>query len=348
MRFLKFLFVLVLIGSLIAGGIFYTTNMLGWDWSQIWMMAGQQGVQGDHQQMQQMQGGEHAGGHGAVQQAGPFNVLANQNRDKLTQALTSLNQAMELVTSDPYAQITMPNRMSDYPRDGGMAPGTPNAAQRDGVTININPNAPQTTPSKLPDLPTTQNIVFDQNKLEMLHNGIFKLSQAMMLLNDLNNDLIDQSLMNESNMLPQQVYTVRYALIAQNRAKISQANRLLQEAFILANVNPYAPQSGYIYNTQKMQQLHQGISELGRSSVMLNRLLDDLNQQLTQTAYEAKVANAGMQAAPHGAMGNSSPVSGIVINLAVAVIVFAFIVWMLTMIRKMVRESTRSSSNSSR
>lgn len=340
MRFLKFLFFILIIGGLIAGGIFYTSNMLGWDWSQVWMMSRQQEGQGGHQQAQ--------GEHGIQQSAGSaFNALANQNRDRLTQALTSMNQALDLVTTDPYAQITMPNRMSDYPRDTAPTPTAPGATPRDGVTINVNPGATPAAPARLPDLPSTQNIVFDQNKLEMLHNGIFKLAQAKMLLSELNNDLIDQSFLNEGNMAPPQIYTVRYALLAQNRSKLSQANRLLQDALILVNVNPYAPQSGYIYSTQKMQQLHQGISEMGRTTVMLNRLQDDFNQQLTQTAYESRLANVGMSSmvdhGGHGAMGGNFSISDLAMNMGLAVLIFAFLVWVLSIIRKMVREVTGTS-----
>lgn len=279
MRFLKVLLFLIILGGIVGGGIWYAAQM-GWDVSGLtsWF-TGMGGMQ-----QQQAHQGHQMPSMGATAPS-PFNLAASQNRTKLNQALNSLNQAMDLITTDPYAQITMPNRMSEYPRE--TTPGTPGVASRDNITINITPPAtttppgtatqpgiispttPGTPPAK--DLPSTVNIVFDQYKLEQVHEGIFKLSQATMLLSELNNDLADQSVVSEANPSTLQTYMMRYNITLQNRNKLTQATRLLREATVLVNVNPYAPETGYVFSNQRMQQLHQGISEMAKSTVMFNR-----------------------------------------------------------------------------
>ncbi|HWR42799.1 hypothetical protein [Sporomusa sp.] len=326
MRFLLFLIIVVLI----AGAALYGAQMMGINIpyvSQFFAnMAPGGGTAGN--QMAGM-----PGMNGQQMPPSPFNNLASQNKDKLTQATTILNQAMELITTDPYSQITLPSRTTT---PAGTA-GSINVPSREGVTININPG------EKRADFPSNAgNIVYDQTKLEQLHNGIFKFSQAMMLLNELNNDLTDQSVMPEASPPATETYVGRYNLTQQNRAKLVQANRLLQEALAMVNVNPYAPSEGYVYNTQKMQQLHQGISELARSTLILSRLSDDFNQQMAQIAYEARAVRAQMSSASmagmtgtamqHGAMSGGD--YSWVFKIALIVIVFGMVLGALVLIRK--------------
>ncbi|MCM0759565.1 hypothetical protein M7775_13485 [Sporomusa sphaeroides DSM 2875] len=338
---MRFLFVLVVV-VLIAGVALYGAQMMGIQIpyvSQFFANMAPGGGHGGHQ-MPGMQGGN-------VMPPSPFNNLASQNKDRLVQATTILNQAMELITNDPYSQITQPSQTTPPTRDSGT--GAITIPPRDGVTININPG------SQRRDFPpNTGNIVYDQTKLEQLHNGIFKFSQAMMLLNELNNDLTDQSVMPEANPPTADTYVVRYNLIQQNRAKLVQANRLLQESVAMANVNPYAPADGYVYNTQKMQQLHQGIFELARSALILSRLSDDLNQQMTQMAYEARQARVQM---PANSMAGMSGMAGMntmtnmqqhgsmtggdsswIFNLAIIIIAFGMVLGVLILIKRLIND----------
>lgn len=333
MRFLRFLFVLVIM-ALLAGGVFYATQM-GWNWQNMVTyfnnMSGM-GGQNQHQQHQQHEGMP------SQMAASPFNTLANQNRDKLVQATTSLSQAMDLITTDPYSQITQPNKSGEAAR-GNVPQGNVNVTPKDGVIINIGPGG---LPQSQADLAAQPNVVFDQSKLEQLHNGIFKFSQAMMLLQELNNDLADQSIMAEANPPNEQTYAIRYNLTLQNRSKINQVGRLLQEAMILANVNPYAPSSGYIYNVPKMQQLHQGIAELAKSALVLNRLSEDFSQQMTQIAYENRMARTqpmqGMQGMQSSGMGTMSMNSSWITTAAMIIIVFGIVMGVLIMIKRLVNE----------
>lgn len=328
MRFLRFLFFLVVV-ALIAGGAFYA-NQMGWSWQNVAMYFGNMNGMGAQNQHQQHEG------MSSQMATSPFNTLAAQNRDKLVQANTSLSQAIDLITTDPYSQITQPHKAGETAR-GSVPQGNVNVTPKEGVTINIDQGGSQVQSQD--DLAAQPNVVFDQSKLEQLHNGIFKFSQAMMLLQELNNDLADQSIMAEGNMPNEQTYVIRYNLTLQNRSKINQAGRLLQEAMILVNVNPYAPSSGYIYNVPKMQQLHQGIAELAKSALVLNRLAEDFSQQMTQITYEARMARAqpmqGMQA---GGMGTMSMDSGWITTVAMIVVAFGIVMGVLIMIKRLVSE----------
>ncbi|HMM21515.1 MAG TPA: hypothetical protein PKA10_12415 [Selenomonadales bacterium] len=349
MRFLKFVLFLIIIAILAVGGMIYATQM-GWDMSSVtsllgnWHGAANQGRAG-------MDGHQMPGMGGPV--PSPFNATASDNRANLNQALTSFNQAIDLITIDPYSQITMPNRMSDYPRDNttGSTPGTTN---KENVTININPpttgTAPGTTtapPGAPParDLPPSVNIVFDQYKLEQVHDGIFKLSQAQMLLNELNNDLADQSMMGEANPPDQQTLVARYNLTLNNRNKLTLANRLLREAAVLVNINPYAPQSGYVFNNQRMQQLHQGITELAKSTVMLNRLNEEFNQQLMLIANDLRMAAYSMPATHGGSLFSWLGNSSLILNLAFLVIVLGIVLGVLILIKRLLRDLFSSPNN---
>lgn len=334
---MRFLFVLVVV-VLIAGTVLYGAQMMGIQIPYVSQFFANVAPNDGHSghQMPGMQGGNQM-------PPSPFNNLASQNKDRLVQATTILNQAMELITNDPYSQITQPSQPTTPARDSNA--GAITIPPRDGVTINISPGSQR---REFP--PNAGNIVYDQTKLEQLHNGIFKFSQAMMLLNELNNDLTDQSVMPEANPPAADTYVVRYNLVQQNRAKLVQANRLLQESLAMANVNPYAPVDGYVYNTQKMQQLHQGIYELARSALILSRLSDDLNQQMTQIAYEARLARvqmpansmvgmsgmSGMNTMQHGSMigGDNSWI----FNLAIIIIAFGMVLGVLILIKRLIND----------
>lgn len=326
MRFLKFLLLLIIVG-LLVGGAFYASQ-LGWNWQNLAMyISNWSNGGGGHTQ-------QHAGMPEQAM-ASPFNTLAADNKDKLMQANTILNQAMELITTDPYSQITVPNR-SEVAREAAPQ-GNVNVTPKDGTTININPGSP---PQQLtaPDLSTVPNVVFDQTKLEQLHNGIFKFSQAMMLLQELNNDLADQSVMTEAEPPNQQTYVIRYNLTLQNRNKLNQANRMLQEAMILVNVNPYAPVNGYIYNAPKMQQLHQGIAELAKSALLLSRLSEDFNTQMVQIANDSRIAKMQpVQGMQHGNSMLPNNSSGLT-TIGMVIAVFGVVLGILIMIKRLLND----------
>lgn len=297
-----------------------------------------------------------SGGHAGHQMAGmpgmqggnmmppsAFNNLASQNKDKLIQATTILNQAMDLITTDPYSQITQPSQGATSQNPAGT--NTTNIPAREGVNININQGNQQRTVSS-----STGNVVYDQAKMEQLHTSIFKFSQASMLLNEINNDLTDQSLLQESSPPTNETYVMRYNLTQQNRTKLVQANRLLQDAVAMANVNPYAPQEGYIYNPQKMQQLHQGIYEFARSTLILSQLSEDFNQQMTQISNEAKMARMQMSG---NSMAGMTGMSGMtmqggmmsggdnnwIFNVAIIIIVFGIVLGVLVLIKRLINDA---------
>ncbi|SDD66374.1 hypothetical protein [Sporomusa acidovorans] len=338
MRFFKVVLSGILVLAMAGGGV-YWAQMNGWNVFDLPMLTG------GHSQHQASAPQGHSGhGGGSTQPPlSPFNNLASQNKDKLVQASVVLNQVMEQITNDPYSQITVGRRT-----DSGEGSGNISITPREGVTINIAGEK-----EKGHELPPGTTAVYDQAKLEQLHYGIFKFSQAIALINDLNNDLTDQSVLVEANPPDLQTYVMRYNLLLQNRTKLNQATRLLGESMTLVNINPYAPASGYVYNSQRMKELHQGIAELARISLQLNRLNEDMNQQLMQAAYDAKLARvqamnpmqaAGMnQAQNHSAHNAQSGTdffsnSSGVFSLGLIVIIFGLVLGVLVLIKKLIRE----------
>jgi len=58
--------------------------------------------------------------------------VATENKDRLTEAVDTLNQAMELITIDPYSKITLPTESPQMPQKG-----TINIFPKDDSTVNI-------------------------------------------------------------------------------------------------------------------------------------------------------------------------------------------------------------------
>lgn len=126
---------------------------------------------------------------------------------------------------------------------------------------------------------------------------------------------------------------------------MNQVNRLLQEAMVLVNVNPYAPATGYVYNTQKMQQLHLGIFELAKSALVLSRMSEDFNQQLTQISSEARMLRLQSPQSMQGMQGmqmqhgNTSVFEyPLIVNLALAIVIFGVVLGVLVLIKRLLQD----------
>lgn len=282
MKFFRILFFGVII-LLVAGGAMYLIQINGEFWPQIGMLISQWHADDLNSQQNREAPKQRT--------MSLFNNQAALNKEKLNQAVTILNRTMELITTDPYSQITVLDKTRELHHESDKSVVT--VIPKEGTTVYVNPN-----PSGKTDLSGGVSVVYNQGKLEQLHNGIFKFSQAGFLLQELNNDLAEQALMKETDPVNQQTYAVRYNLTLQNQNKINQANRLLQEAMILVNVNPYAPNDGYVYNTQKMQQLHNGITELAKSTLLLNELSQDFSQQMLQWLAESRTLGGNQDKQP--------------------------------------------------
>jgi hypothetical protein len=296
MKFLKgllivFLFVIIVGGVGFLGYQIYTGNINGMD------MSSDTDTSSDNQDRMGMD-------MSTETKAIPNPYLA-QNREKLSDAIASINKAVELITIDPYSKATVPdmNSMSDMSDNmGDMDSKDINIYQSGNSSVSITSeeeeaeNADTTTDMEeamgTMDMETDKgdNYVYDQSKLEQLHNGIYCMAQGILTVNDLGNDLLNQSMQLEEYPLTYQSYVTRYNVSIQNRMKLEEAINLLSQASVLVNVNPYASSNGYSVDGEKMLQIHEGIYDLAQGMAGLNSLLNDFNNQMYEASISAQNA----------------------------------------------------------
>lgn len=297
----------------------------------------QHGQMQNNQQMPNMQ-------QPALQNNAPLNIIAIQNKDKLNQAIGTINQAIELITIDPYSKTTVSGMLNDdMQMDGNQnqpsqGTGTINIYPGGNSSVSIIPsgnNSPNNTTSStdtsMGAMADKQNInyVYDQGKLQQLHNGIYTLAQGLMAINQLNEDLAIQSAVLEAPQPDYQTYVMRYNTALQNKAKLSNAVSMINQANTLVNVNPYASSSGYQIDVQAMQQLHQGIYKLAQGMTMINRLNEDFTGQMAQAAQQMQylTGTIGLMTTGHGLFDsvNITTIFNIILILMVAGLVFGII-----------------------
>ncbi|MCX8125380.1 MAG: hypothetical protein N3F66_14625 [Spirochaetes bacterium] len=236
-----------------------------------------------------------------------LNTIAIQNKDKINQAIGTINQAIDLISIDPYSRATVPNpaqgsmgNMQGQTNQGG---GSVNVFPSGNSTVNVVPPV-NNTPNNVSSSTNTNmgamtgqqntNYVYDQGKLQQLNNGIYTLAQGIMQVNQLSEDLTIQSAASEDNPPTYQTYISRYNIALQNKTKLNNAISMINQASTLVNVNPYASPNGYQINVPEMERLHQGVYKLAQGMTMLSRLNDDFTTQMAQAASLAQnMASAG-------------------------------------------------------
>lgn len=326
MKFLKglvvFLLIVIIIGGL--GYIGWTTffmpnshfnlgmgNMPGMNTQQNTQtpsnQTGNTGQMSGINGMSGMQGNQSSTGqNNNASQNIPLNTLAIQNKDKLNQAIGTINQAIDLITIDPYSRITVPNiTMLPGSMQGqqNQPNGTVNVYPGGNSTVNVTPPAGNNNPNKSTQSANNNtaamieqqnaNYVYDQGKLQQLNNGIYTLAQGIMLVNQLGDDLTLQSSTVEVNPQTYQTYITRYNTALLNKTKINNAINMIGQAFTLVNVNPYGSINGYQINIPEMQKLHQGVYKLAQGMTMLKGLNEDFTVQMVQAAYNAQRLTSG-------------------------------------------------------
>jgi hypothetical protein len=250
------------------------------------------------------------------------NTIAIQNKDKLNQAIGTINQAIDLITIDPYSRTTMPSmdgnsmtmNQSNLQPSGGT--GTINIYPSGSGSVNITPSGNITPNNQMPATDTNMgtmnptvntNFVYDQGKLQQLHTGIYALAQGLMLMHELNDDLSLQSAMAVTDPTSYQTQITKYNLALQNKTKLNNGISMIEQASILINVNPYGGPGGYQINMDGMGQLHQGIFKLAQGMTLLGRLNDDFTTQMIQAAQQAQTALGSLNTTPHIGIGNMFP-----------------------------------------
>ncbi|HYH01462.1 MAG TPA: hypothetical protein VEC37_00020 [Bacillota bacterium] len=322
-----FTFFLILI---ILGGLGYI------GWSLLWANMNQQPHTGNHTQMPSNQ---HQTDHNQAQTQQPdykLSALATSNKDILNDALTTLNQSLEMITIDPYSKTTVPNlSLSDLiVNRTGRGNGNINIYPNGNSTVNVNPSINQTQPDSDPN-PVNQNlhVVFDQNKLFQLHQRIFTLAQGIMLIEGLNEDLSNQAEMMENSPPNYTTYVTRYNLAVQNKSKLTNAINLLNQAFTIVNINPYAHPAGFQYNVSNMEQLHQGIYKLSQAMTKLNNLNARLSQQISLASQQIQQYNPALTTPLAHGTGNAWNYNSI-FNILLILIVLVIIISVLVAIQR--------------
>lgn len=244
-----------------------------------------------------------------------FSAISLQNRQKLMEVQNMVNDAIDLITMDPYSRVTVPSSMNgnmEMPQTQGSS-GTINIYPNGTNSLNITPpvNGDGTANradgmANMPGMPNMNannnmnmaagNYVYDQAKLEQLHRGIVRLAQGMMYLTQLNDDITIQASTMEANGNNYQTYMDRYSRIIKNKSKLNNAISSINQATELVNVNPYGSAGGYQYNAQYMEQMHRGIYALAQAMVLANDLNEDFTEQMVQavTAAQYSIYNNNM------------------------------------------------------
>ena len=219
--------------------------------------------------------------------------VALQNKDSLNKATYLLNEAIRLMTLDPYAPNekldmnigNMQTQPNNVPTVESAQPSiTPDTNTQGNTTINIYPpvdaagNMQTNTTSNI--LMGDMGITYDSNKMEQLHSGLYKISVGMQLLDQLNDELIIQAeQVNQNIQNPVQYYSNQYNMTLQNKNKLNQALNYVNEAANLVNINPYVSGNGLVFDKDKMQQIHQSVFKLAQGVGSLNKLGDDFTKQ---------------------------------------------------------------------
>lgn len=208
-----------------------------------------------------------------------LNTSDIKNKDKLDQVIATINDAFNQITIDPYSKITVPKSSIQQKVPEQQKSTTINIYPNSNNTVNA-PSQGNTTPPTIASNSLNANIVYNQDKLEQLHNGIFKLSQGLMSLSDLNDDLTQQVTIQEQDSYEN--YAKRYRTLYQNKVKLSKALNLINEGSLLVNVNPYTSGIGYEYDATQMEQLHKGIYKLAQGMLLGVRLGEDFTKQMAE------------------------------------------------------------------
>lgn len=271
---------------------------------------------------------------------------AIQSKDKLSQVVTMISDAVNQITIDPYSKVTV---------QGNSNTNTNMAQQQGSTTINIYPNSNNTVNSPQPGgtpatgAPSTgttgttgsmpvNNMVYNQSKLEQLHNGIFKLAQGMMLLNELNDDLALQSSLPQSSNYDSLV--MRYKVLEQDKYKLNKSLNLINEASILINVNPYTAGNSYVYDIQQMDQLHKGIYKLAQGMLIGSKLGEDFTNQMV--SINSTISSNAVNNMGDVNTGSVLKIGSINFTVIVSIVLIIFIIIFLIALYRAIKSILRN------
>lgn len=313
------------------------------------------GTTSGQESMQGMQGGQQT--PNMQQSTAVPNIIAAQNRERLSEALTLINEAMSLITIDPYSKVTVPSpngvpqNNTNTDRGAGNYYIYPNG--NSSVIINPAAGSGNITPAPTPNNPgstntngttPSNNYVYNQDQLRQLHNDIFNVAQGVMAINQLSNDLLSQSSAPEISPSNYQTYLTRYNNAIQNKTKLTAAMSLLNSFKTLANNNPYAAQNGYAFNNEKMENLNQGVYKLAQAMVVLGRLDNEFIQQISEASVGAQNL-AGMTNGMDMSSGSSPINLTTILNILIIMMIIGIILGVFGGIIHAIRNSGKPRPN---
>lgn len=232
-----------------------------------------------------------------------------QDKEELDKSVKILNDTLQILTLDPYA-VDEKNQSQDN--------ANTNSGQATNNTIT---NTNNNQVNAMENMGTT----YDPNKMQELHNGLYKISVGMQLINQLKDNVdvqMEQAGVNYDNA--SQYYQNQYYMTVQNKTKLVEALTYINDASTLLNVNPYISKDGAVYDRDRMEQIHQSVYKLAEAVGGLNKLNDDFTKQTVSLGNLSQNSQNSMNMSQ---MNSSNSIFGN-INLATAanILLITFIV----------------------
>lgn len=232
--------------------------------------------------------------------------IALQNKEKVSRTILLLNESLSHISFDPYSRSNTQMDLKSQSKSNDSSNNKKveaNVSGQSGTVINIYPaEASQNNggissqggePKTVSQMQNMGNL-YDANKMEQLHAGIYKISIGLALLNQLNDELGYQAeTIGTNDQNTASYYQNQYYNSVQNKNKLLEASEYINQATDFININPYITQEGYVYDKDRMQQLHQGVFSLAQGVVSLEQLKDDITKQAIW--YSNAASNASNQ-----------------------------------------------------
>ncbi len=261
--------------------------------------------------------------------------LVLQNKDKLDKSAALINEALKLMSVDPYAPgdsnsgMNMQHQTINEPVQPAQDNASATKDSGNSTTINIYPQGNSSSNTMAPNS-TMANMgtTYDSNKMDKLHSGLYKIAIGTALMDQLKSDITYQA-ENAAGSYKDaiQYYSNQYNLTVQNKNKLNQIMTYLNEAANLVNINPYVSTSGLVYDQDRMNQIHQSIQKLAEGVVSLNGLSDDFTKQtISLTNTVQNYVNEANQQLNNSSMSMTMPTSsglfgGLFDNISMATVV---------------------------
>lgn len=169
-----------------------------------------------------------------------LNIVMN-NKRVLNNGLDRINEALKIMTMDPNVPAADKNVGADSMQDMGST--------------------------------------YDQRKMDQLHNSLYKVAEGIAVLERVNDDFAKQEELAGLNRNAYGYYLNLYRMTINNKSRLEQAINSIDEMSNLVNINPYVSSSGYVYDGDRMNSIHQSMLLMAEGITELKGLRDELTRQ---------------------------------------------------------------------